>query len=187
MGSPVPLPEGDPLTPENQLMHEQFLAKFDRLYRTHDPVLRMRFGSRASVRDDIRDCIHDVFARLLSRAATRRTAILEPEAYMRRACSNWLADRARSSVLRQTAYDQLEIIGEQHVDQVVVLEARDTLRRIEAALATLKPKTRAIFLAHRIDGLTYGEIAQRTGLTVKGVEKQMSKAIARISRLMDRQ
>lgn len=185
MGSPVPLPEGDPLPPENQLTHDEFVAEFDRLYRTHGLVLRTRLGRRGSARDEVRDCIHDVFARLLSLAATRRTGILEPEAYLRRACSNWLADRARSSALRQTVQDQLEIIGEQHVDQVVVLETRDTLRRIEVALATLRPKTRAIFLAHRIDGLTYGEIAQRTGLTVKGVEKQMSKAIARISRLMD--
>jgi RNA polymerase sigma-70 factor (ECF subfamily) len=41
-------------------------------------------------------------------------------------------------------------------------------------------------LAHRIDGFTYAEIAERTGLSVKGVEKQMSKAIAKIDRLLDR-
>ena len=65
-------------------------------------------------------------------------------------------------------------------------EARDTLRRVEAAVLRLRPKTREIFMAHRVEGLSYAEIAQRTGLSVKGVEKQMSKAIAAIDRTLDR-
>lgn len=67
-----------------------------------------------------------------------------------------------------------------------MLESRDTLRRLEFAISKLKPKTRAIFLAHRLDGLSYNEIAELTGLSVKGIEKQMSKAIAKIDRLLDR-
>jgi RNA polymerase sigma-70 factor (ECF subfamily) len=72
------------------------------------------------------------------------------------------------------------------LDQVAVLESRDTLRRLELAMKKLKPKTRDIFMAHRIEGLSYAEIAARTNLSVKGVEKQMSKAIAKIDRLLDR-
>jgi DNA-directed RNA polymerase specialized sigma24 family protein len=34
--------------------------------------------------------------------------------------------------------------------------------------------------------LTYAQIAERTGLSVKAVEKQMSKAIARLDRMQDR-
>ena len=50
----------------------------------------------------------------------------------------------------------------------------------------LRPRTREIFMAHRIDGMTYAEIAERTGLTVKGVEKQMSKALAQLDRMLSR-
>ena len=46
----------------------------------------------------------------------------------------------------------------------------------------LRPITREIFMAHRLDGLSYAEIADRTGLSVKGVEKHMSKAIAQVTR-----
>jgi RNA polymerase sigma-70 factor (ECF subfamily) len=66
------------------------------------------------------------------------------------------------------------------------LEHRDTLRRLEAAMLRLKPKTREIFLAKRLDGMSYAEIAERTGLSVKGVEKHMSKAIAMLDRAMER-
>lgn len=50
----------------------------------------------------------------------------------------------------------------------------------------LPEKTRHIFIAHRIEGLSYAEIAERTGLTVKGVEKQMSKALVALDRLIAR-
>ena len=48
-----------------------------------------------------------------------------------------------------------------------MLELRDTLRRLEHAVSKLKPRTREIFLAHRIHGFTYAEIAERTGLSIR--------------------
>jgi RNA polymerase sigma-70 factor (ECF subfamily) len=47
-------------------------------------------------------------------------------------------------------------------------------------MMALKPLTREIFLACRLDGYSYAEIAQRTGLSVRGVEKQMSRAIKKL-------
>ena len=69
-------------------------------------------------------------------------------------------------------------------DPVGQLESRDLLRRLERAMLRLRPKTREIFMAHRVEGLTYAEIAERTGLSVKGVEKQMSKALRHLDRLV---
>ena len=39
-------------------------------------------------------------------------------------------------------------------------------------------------MAHRVEGLTYAQIAERTGLSVKGVEKQMSKALRQLDKLV---
>jgi RNA polymerase sigma-70 factor (ECF subfamily) len=41
-------------------------------------------------------------------------------------------------------------------------------------------------MAHRLDGLSYAEIAARTGLSIKGVEKHMCKAIAQLDRSLHR-
>ena len=46
----------------------------------------------------------------------------------------------------------------------------------------LKPLTRQIFLACRLDGYSYAEIAEQTGLSIRGVEKQMSRAIKQLGR-----
>jgi RNA polymerase sigma-70 factor (ECF subfamily) len=101
--------------------------------------------------------------------------------------TNLLRDRGKRELRQMSGShvpaDETMLPG---IDQNRLLESRDMLTRVEAAMLKLRPKTREIFMAHRIDGLSYAEIAERTGLTVKGVEKQMSKAIAKIDRLLDR-
>ncbi|MFT2658027.1 RNA polymerase sigma factor, partial [Escherichia coli] len=58
------------------------------------------------------------------------------------------------------------------------------MRRLERALDRLKPLTRNVFLARRLDGYSYVEIAERTGLSVRAVEKQMSRAIQQLAKHM---
>jgi len=56
----------------------------------------------------------------------------------------------------------------------------DRLERLEAALLTLPRLRREIFLAVRLDAMTYEEVASITGLSVRAVERQMGRAIAHI-------
>jgi RNA polymerase sigma factor (sigma-70 family) len=61
----------------------------------------------------------------------------------------------------------------------------ELLRRLEDAVGSMPRKQREIFLAHRLDGMSYAEIASRTGLTVRQVERQMSRAIYKLCKQMD--
>jgi RNA polymerase sigma-70 factor (ECF subfamily) len=61
----------------------------------------------------------------------------------------------------------------------------DPLAMLEA-VARLSPRTRTVFLARRVEGLSYAEISERTGLSAKRIEKHMSKAIAALDRMLDR-
>ncbi|MEV5022735.1 sigma-70 region 4 domain-containing protein [Sphingobium sp. LMA1-1-1.1] len=56
----------------------------------------------------------------------------------------------------------------------------DRLERLEAALLTMPRLRREIFLAVRLDAMTYEEVARITGLSVRAVERQMVRAIAHI-------
>jgi len=58
----------------------------------------------------------------------------------------------------------------------------ETRERVEAAMATLPRKTREIFLAKRLDDLSYSEIASRTGLTEEQVRHHMYRAISSLDR-----
>lgn len=66
-----------------------------------------------------------------------------------------------------------------------VLLSRERLRRLSECVAQLNDKTRAIFLAHRVDGLSYQEIGRLHGLSISGVEKQVAKATLLITAGME--
>lgn len=160
-------------------------ARLSVLYREHSTKLVRQLARHTGCSETARELAHEAFLRFLGLAPAHAARVDHPTAYLQRISTNLLRDWGRSRA-REGSWDTPQFARESVVDQVAVLETRDTLRRLEAAISKLKPKTRAIFLAHRLDGLSYAEIAELTGLSVKGVEKQMSKAIAKIDRFLDR-
>ena len=60
----------------------------------------------------------------------------------------------------------------------------ELLRRLEAALLHMPRIQREIFLAVRLDDMSYDEIAGRTGLTVKQVERHFARSIYKLSKQM---
>jgi RNA polymerase sigma-70 factor (ECF subfamily) len=58
-----------------------------------------------------------------------------------------------------------------------MIDAADFMRRYETALAELPELTREVFRLSRQEDLTYSQISERLGITVRAVELQMLKAI----------
>jgi RNA polymerase sigma factor (sigma-70 family) len=180
-----PLGEGDP-PPEDILTREQVIAELEELYRSGARQLAERLGRLGAGPDERMDFIHEAFARMLGRSTASQLATEYPAAYVSRISRNLLTDRGRAQTVRRQWAEQADTRAQHHHDQVVYLETRDRLRRIEAAVMKLKPKTREVFLARRLDGLSYVEISELTGMSVRAVERHMGKAIAKLSHLMDR-
>ena len=178
--------EGEPLQPEDHLSREQLIAELEQLYRRRARPLANSLGMHGASPDDRMDLVHEAFAKMLVRGAPLHLTTAFPEAYLAKVSRNLLTDRGRAENIRNQWVDDPAAGDMQHHDQVVFLESRDRLRRLEAAVMRLKPKCREVFLARRLDGLSYAEIAERTGLSLRAVERHMSKAIAKLSRLMDR-
>jgi RNA polymerase sigma factor (sigma-70 family) len=57
------------------------------------------------------------------------------------------------------------------------LEIHERLARVRAGLNELSPRTREIFLMHRLDGLKYLEIADMLSISVSAVEKHVARAM----------
>ena len=183
-GSGARIAEGDPLPPDDLASAAEPTPSLDRLYRSRK-VWLIRLFSRSAPPDEAQDLLHETFARLADASERRPVRIARPEAYLTSIAKNLLRDRAKTRARRAADLhmpsDEAVIIAP---DQIRALEARDMLNRLERAMLKLHPRTREIFLAHRLDGYSYAEIAVRTGLSVKGVEKQMSRAIAQLDRLL---
>jgi RNA polymerase sigma-70 factor (ECF subfamily) len=178
--------EGNPLPPDD-CFHSDEQGFLDDLYRRESPKLIRILSRQTSNSDEAHDLVQDVFFRLARMRDRWPSSLERPQAYLRRIAANLLKDRAKAAFRHSAA---LHVVADEQslpgFDQHRFLESRDMLRRLDAAMMRLRPRTREIFMAHRIDGMTYAEIAERTGLTVKGVEKQMSKALVQLDRMLNR-
>lgn len=174
----------DPLPPEDRLTSDRVRIELEHLYKTGAGQIAERLA-RSGTSDGL-DLVHEAFARLLSFNRARFAGIVRPGAYVARISKNLENDHGRICSLHSAFADETAITLDAQHDQIVYLESRDTLRRLEAGVMKLKPLTREIFLARRVDGLSYVEISNLTGLSAKAIEKHMSKAIAKLSRLIDR-
>jgi RNA polymerase sigma-70 factor (ECF subfamily) len=58
-------------------------------------------------------------------------------------------------------------------------------RKYRSAVDALPRKQREIFLAHRLQDMPYDEIARRTGLSIRQVERQMARAMYKLVKQME--
>lgn len=180
---PIPSPrlrEGDSLPPDdraNPIGHS-----LDDLYRQHAARL-LRFFSRRTGATDAADLVHEAFVRMAGTEPGLARTTDTPGAYLTRIATNLLRDRAKMAVRRSaalhSAYDDRDHSG---ADPHQLLDHREKLAKLDAGVQRLNRRTREIFLLHRVEGLTYAQIAEETGMSVKGVKKQMMKALLHLRR-----
>jgi RNA polymerase sigma-70 factor (ECF subfamily) len=108
-----------------------------------------------------------------------RAVVEDPAAFLVRAASNIAVDELRRERVRRLdgrGVQDLLSEAENRPLQDEVLALRKRLQRVRTGLDELNPRTREIFLMHRIEGLKYREIAERCGVSVSAVEKHIAKA-----------
>ena len=65
------------------------------------------------------------------------------------------------------------------------LTEAEIIERLEAGLQRMPKLRREIFLAIRLDDLSYAEIAERTGLSVKQVERHFARSMVTLLEAFD--
>ena len=138
------------------------LYRFVRL-RTHSPDISV-------------DLLQDVFTRLWE---TREK--LNPRrsirAYLFRIANNNIIDAYRKKAVRKTdAVDDIE------ANSLRTGENIELRMQVQQAVQKLPEKLAVVFMLSRYEGFKYAEIAQTCGISVKAVEKRMSKALSLLRR-----
>ena len=123
---------------------------------TFDPLrpklIRVAYRMLGSMAD-AEDVVQDAFLRWL---ATDRTAINEPEAFLRRVVTRLSLDQLKSARVRREQY-----VGAWLPDPVVEAEPiEDVTLPLMLALDRLSPLERAAFLLHDVFGLDFDEVAR---------------------------
>src|SRR5512145_1666949 len=139
---------------------------------------------RGSSTQDAEDIVQEAWVRLVS--YQRDQIVDKPEAFLMRTALNLSVDahRMRVSHEEEVVLDEVVLADEAPAVESVVL-GRERMARLTQCLARLGEKNRDIFLAHRLDGLTYREIADHHGLSISTVEKHVAKATLRLITWME--
>lgn len=161
------------------------VARLELLYRDHAPRLRRRIGAQLRSSEEASDVVQDAFARLLGSGACN--ALRQPEAFLNRIVRNLLVDRSRR-LANRTLHDAIDDANEPSVrpTQADALELAETRERYRAAVAALPPRTREVFVLHRVHGLSYKAIACELGISQRTVEWHFAEAILRIGKELER-
>ena len=133
---------------------------------------------------DADDLVQEAWVRLAD--YERGQTVDKPEAFLMRTALNLSIDAHRTRVSRgdEVLLDEVVLVDLAPGAEAVVL-ARERLARLSVCLGRLSDKTRDIFLAHRIDGLTYQEIAREHQLSISTVEKHIAKATLQVTSWME--
>ncbi len=134
--------------------------------------------------EDADDIMHDAWIHLA--CFQSRHTVKEPEAFLMRAALNLSVDAHRASARRGEEVqpeDALIFDSAPAADDVVL--ARERMARLNECLSEMNEKTRAIFLASKLDGMTYNEIAKEFGMTRSGVEWHIAKAVLAVASWME--
>ncbi len=148
-------------------------TSFEALFRKFFPALMAFSLKYLPDEDDACEVVHNVFINLWDKRASLDTS-QSMKSYLFTAVHNRslnvLRDRRKFS-----DEDMPEISSEENVH--AQMESMELEEHINAVIAGLPEKCREIFELNRFDGLKYGEIAEKLGISVKTVENQMSKAL----------
>ncbi|GLK56575.1 RNA polymerase sigma-70 factor (ECF subfamily) [Methylopila capsulata] len=125
------------------------------------------------------DVVHDVYLKLAARPellADKRSL----GAFLRRAAANLGVDRLRrerfESRLFSGADDEAAGVAAASPALEHALDAERRVALLQRAIAELPPRRRAVFVLHRLHGLSTSEIADRLNLTRNMVDRHLRRS-----------
>jgi RNA polymerase sigma-70 factor (ECF subfamily) len=132
---------------------------------------------------DAEDAAQETFLRI-ARAADRYRGDAQVSTWIYRIARNVATDRVRYDARRPATpvHDLTTVADPPEADDTVA--ASETALDVRRALATLDERSRLLLLLVAVDGLSYAEAAEATGVAVGTVKSRVSRARARLGELL---
>jgi len=185
----VPLPGGDYESHADRRMGFSMVASGLSAVLVANRGAILRFLRARGAGEDAEDILQELWLKIDRLEA--EGPIADPRAYLFRMADNLMHDRVRASMRRSNREQAWTEAGfdpaghDETPSAERTLVARQRLRRVEMALATLGERTQIIFRRFRLEGITQSRIAQEEGISVSAVEKHLQRAYRVVATLVD--
>lgn len=155
---------------------------FKELFNKHYPSLciycRLKYGFNIHVAEDI---VHSGFIKLWENRQTL-AADTSPRAYLYKIVDNLSINTLRHEKVKQQHASYLLKTTSEDISETTFnsIDLKELSSAIDAAIAELPEQMRIIFELRKFEGLKYTEIANRLNLSVKTVDTQLTRAMAKL-------
>ncbi len=154
-----------------------------RVLEEHRASLRVFLRKRLRNEEDVNDALQETSLRLFNFQS--RNTVESPAALIYSVADRVAVDFARRAQSHRAsahcALEDVQLFSQEPSPEQLVSVEQDLGRLIEA-LERLSPKCQDVFVLSRMEGLSYPQIAACCGISVKMVEKYMSRALAELRR-----
>ncbi len=158
---------------------------YEYLFKNYSPRLRNYASHFIADTDDADDIIQDCFVHLWERRESLTSISISALLFtmVRNGCLNYLKHQALTNdynidyLAHVSGSEQLyyqDFLN--NTDQEIIYD--ELRRQIEKVMDMLPPRSRQVFEMSRFEGLKNREISEQLGISVKVVEKHISKALA---------
>ena len=160
----------------------------DALYRQYANAL-LRFISRQNVSpEEAKEIVQETYCRL--QQIPQVETLESPRGYLFRTAINLARDtkrqrRRRHDMSNGSDAGTAEDVASEAPTAYQVLKGQQELAIIRQAITELNPTCRQVFILHRFGNATYGQIAERLGVSVSMIEKHVSAALAHLKSRLD--
>jgi len=128
------------------------------------------------------DLAQDTFVKLWeTRSKIKKSTV---KSYLYTIAGNLTINHLKRNQLNYKFKNQLEI-NTNNSNPEYLLEMKEYEQKLNQVLSEIPEGSREVFLMNRIEGLKYKEIAENLGLSVKAIEKRISKALQIIREKLD--
>jgi RNA polymerase sigma-70 factor (ECF subfamily) len=156
---------------EVPLTEEEYRSAFKEYYKS----IRYFIYYKCSDEDLAEDIAQDTFAKLWeNREKIDRKTL---KAYLYTIANNLMINQMKRRQLH-FKFQSTRTSLQDDKDASYALEMEQFDERLQKVLAAIPDGAREVFLMNRLEDMKYREIADRLGISIKAVEKRMSKALS---------
>jgi RNA polymerase sigma factor (sigma-70 family) len=137
---------------------------------------------QGQTRQDAEDLIQEAFLRMQA-YCEEGGEVREPEAFLVRTVQRLSVNARRNAhhdLYVDESPDNLGVIDLGPTPEEL-LAADECLQSMTRTLNAVSHRTREVFFLHRLDGLSYAQIAQQLGISVSAIEKHIARAAAALT------
>ena len=156
------------------------------LYSAHHGWLKAWLCKGLGCSETAADLAQDTFVKVMRKhRADDDFRVSYPRRYLWMVANNLMLDHFRRRAVEQAYLDTLALLQEPTAisaeEREIILE---TLQQLDKLLDAMSPPMRQAFLMSRLDGLTYPQIADKLGISLRTVKRYMQQAYIRCLDLM---